>query len=131
MTAPDPHRWPPTLQELKVDAAIADARDDAKLSQELESAVAYVEGVRGDQVDFTGLTDPAPKARPTATLRLGTIRLALRWHARGRSPDGMIASAETGSVRVASGDSDIDRMLRIGRFALPTLQPVDAPVRYP
>jgi hypothetical protein len=121
VTAPDPYRWPPTLPELKVDGGIKDNRLDPKLSQELEAAVAFVEGVRGGQVDFTALADPAPKARPTATLRLGTIRLALRWQARGRSPDGMIASAEGGSTRVSSGDADIDRMLRIGRFALPVI----------
>lgn len=121
MTAPDPHRWPPTLDELKVDGGIKDTRLDAKLSQELEAAVAYVEGARGGQVDFTGLADPAPLARPTATLRLGTIRLALRWQARGRSPDGMIASPEGGSTRVTSGDRDIDQMLRLGRYALPVI----------
>lgn len=130
MTAPDPHRWPPTLTELKVDAVIDDARDDARLSAELEAAIAYIEGVRGGQVDFTGLADPAPKARPTATLRLGTIRLALRWHARGRSPDGMIASTDGPTTRVSSGDVDIDKMCRIGRYALPVLQPVTAVVRY-
>jgi hypothetical protein len=124
MTAPDPHRWPPTLAELKVDDGNDGSRGDAKLSQELEAAVAYVERVRRRQVDFTGdLTDPELEAafmvRPDADLRLGTIRLALRWHARGRSPDGMVASPETGSVRVSSGDSDIDRMLRIGRYARP------------
>lgn len=130
--APDPHRWPPDLADLKVDAKIRDSRDDAKLSMELDAAVAYVEGVRGGTVDFTGAEPPATgKARPTSTLRLGTIRLALRWHARGRSPDGMIASPDVGSVRVSSGDADIDRMLRVGRYALPVLQPETAPTRYP
>lgn len=119
MTAPDPNRWPPTLDELKVDGSIKDARLDAKLSQELEAAVAFVEGVRDGQVDFTA-TD-ALVAWPTALLRLGTIRLALRWQARGRSPDGMIATAEGPSTRVSSGDADIDRMLRIGRYALPVI----------
>jgi len=119
MTAPDANRWPPTLDELKIDAGIKDTRQDAKLSQELEAAVAYIEDVRGGQVDFTA-TDP-DLAWPRATLRLGTIRLALRWQARGRSPDGMIASTEGGSVRVSSGDQDIDRMCRIGRYALPVI----------
>lgn len=131
MTAPDPHRWPPTLDELKVDAVINDPRDDARLSMELEAAVAYIEGVRGATIDFTGLADPAPKGRPTGTLRLGTIRLALRWHARGRSPDAMISSPDGPSTRVSSGDTDIDRMCRIGRYALPVLQSTDVPTRWP
>lgn len=120
MTAPDPHRWPPTLDETKVVAQIQDSRDDARLSLELEAAVSYVEGVRGGQVDFTGVATDG-RALPSATLRMGTIRLALRWLARGRSPDAMIASPEGGSVRVSSGDSDIDRQLRIGRYALPVI----------
>lgn len=129
MTAPDPY-WPPTLDALKVDARINDSRDDARLSMELEAAAEYVQGVRGDRIDFTGPPADGSTLGPvTATLRLGTIRLALRWHARGRSPDGMIASPDVGSVRVSSGDSDIDRMLRIGRYALPVLQPETPPVR--
>lgn len=120
MTAPDPYRWPPTLTEVKVVAQIKDSRDDARLGLELEAAVAYVEGVRGGQVDFTGAGLDG-KARPTATLRMGTIRLALRWLARGRSPDGMIASADGPSTRVSTGDADIDRQLRVGRFALPVI----------
>jgi len=120
MTAPDPHRWPPTLDELKIVAQMKDSRDDARVSLELESAVAYVEGVRGGQVDFTGVAGDG-RALPTATLRMGTIRLALRWLARGRSPDAMIASPEGGSVRVSTGDADIDKQLRLGRFALPVI----------
>lgn len=116
--------WPPTLADLKVDARISDGRDDAKLSMELEAAVAYVEGVRSGQVDFSGLLTPEERAEQgllptTATLCLGAIRLALRWQARGRSPDAMIASQDGPSVRVSSGDLDIDRMLRIGRYAMP------------
>ncbi len=131
MTAPDPY-WPPTLAALKVDAKINDSRDDTKLSMELDAAVEYVEGVRAGTVDFTGIPEPGSGlARVTTTLRLGTIRLALRWHARGRSPDAMIASPDTGAVRVSSGDWDIDRMLRIGRYALPVLQDEIPPMRYP
>jgi hypothetical protein len=33
----------------------------------------------------------------------------------------MVASLDTGSVRVGTGDSDIDRMLRVGRFASPVI----------
>lgn len=124
MSSPEEPYWPPTLDELKIDAKIKDSTRDAKLSQELDAAVAYVERVRRGQVDFSGLlTGPELEAafceRVGADLRLGTIRLALRWNARGRSPDGMVASPDTGSVRVSSGDWDIDRMLRVGRYARP------------
>ena len=124
MSTPDPY-WPPTLTALKVDGKIPDSRDDAKLSAELAAAVDYVEGVRRD-VDFTGLLteeelEDAGMVRVGHALHLGTIRLALRWQARGRSPDGMIASPDTGSVRVSTGDADIDRMLKVGRFARPVI----------
>lgn len=124
MSTPDPY-WPPTLAMLKVDAKIHDTRDDAKLSMELESAVDYVEGVRRD-VDFTGLLteeelETAGMVRVGWALHLGTLRLAQRWHARGRSPDGMIASPDSGSVRVSTGDADIDRLLKVGRFARPVI----------
>ena len=122
--------WPPDLSALKTDMKITDSRDDARLSLELEAAVEYVEAVRGGQVDFTGAEPPAVGLAPvTATLVLGTLRLAARWHARGRSPDAMIASQDGPTVRISSGDADIDRMLRLGRYALPVLQPVDAPLR--
>jgi hypothetical protein len=125
VTTPDPDvYWPPTLAQLKVDGEINHTRDDAKLSQELAAAVAYVERVRGGTIDFSGELTELELAllelgRVGADLRLGTIRLALRWQARGRSPDGMVASPDLGSVRVSTGDSDIDRKLRVGRFAGP------------
>jgi hypothetical protein len=125
VTTPDPDvYWPPTLAQLKVDGEIDHNRDDAKLSQELGAAVAYVERVRRGSLEFTGLLTEDEAAAlglvlVDADTRLGTIRLALRWQARGRSPDGMVASPDLGSVRVSTGDSDIDRMLRVGRFAGP------------
>lgn len=125
MTTPDPVYWPPTLGMLKIDNKSTDStRDDAKLSQELDAAVAYVERVRRGSVDFSGLLTElelvaAGMIRVDADLRLGTIRLALRQHARTRSPDGMVASPDLGSVRVGTGDADIDRMLRVGRYAGP------------
>lgn len=125
MTTPDPVYWPPTLAMLKVDQGKTDStRDDAKLSQELAAAVAYVERVRRAAVDFSGLLteselEDAGMVQVDDDLRFGTIRLALRQHARSRSPDGMIASPDLGSVRVGTGDADIDRMLRVGRFAGP------------
>jgi hypothetical protein len=120
--------WPPTLPMLKVDMRIDDNRDDATLSQELAAVIGYVERVKGSQVDLYGVDDPStPVTDPAYRLPLddgyvfGALRLAARQHARRRSPDGMVASLDTGSVRVGTGDSDIDRMLRVGRFASPVI----------
>lgn len=109
--------WPPVLEELKADLGVdvGDERDDDRLTQVLDAAVAFVERARpvfnyaGDElVDL-----PAP----TDDLRLGTLRLAGRWHVRRRSPDGLIQMAELGSTRVPSFDPDIERLLRIGKYA--------------
>lgn len=54
---------------------------------------------------------------PTPDLHLGTLRLAGRWHTRRRSPDGLVAMAELGAARVPSFDPDIERLLKIGRYA--------------
>lgn len=113
--------WPPVLDDLKSDLKIKldDTRDDVRLSTELAAAVAYVERVHRGRVDFL---DDDPTLRPvTDDLHHGTVRLAGRWLARGRSPDGMVTSTEFGSVRVSSGDADIDRMLRVGKFARPVI----------
>lgn len=110
--------WPPPLDELKIDAKIDDddTRDDNRLEQTLAAAVAFVERVHVGRYDFTtppGVLLPAPPI----DMLLGTIRLAVRWHDRRRSPDALIALGELGASRVPSFDVDIDRMLRIGRYA--------------
>lgn len=53
---------------------------------------------------------------PTADLRLGTIRLAGRWHTRRKSPEMLITAGEFGGARIPSFDPDIERLLKIGRF---------------
>lgn len=109
--------WPPQRDELKVDTSLEDGdQDDARLDQTLNAAVAYVERVHRGRVDFL---DPPLGALPVpdADMVLGTLRLAARLHNRRRSPDGMVAAAELGSVRVGTGDADIDKLLRLGRWA--------------
>lgn len=113
--------WPPTVADVKVDAGIdaADTRDDERLSLVLDAAVAFVQRVRPDY-NYTG--DPLDdRAAPGADVRLGTMRLAYRWHVRRRSPDGLVAMAELGSARVPGFDPDIEQLLRIGRFARPVV----------
>jgi len=107
--------WPPSLDELKTDMKIDldDTRDDDRLAQVLDAAVDWVQRNRPDVAydPFTPDLDP-----PTRDHRLGTLRLAARWHLRRRSPDGMINMGELGLTgRVTTYDNDIDRMLRIGR----------------
>ena len=54
---------------------------------------------------------------PNADLILGTLRLARRWDERRKSPEGLVSLGEMGSGRVPSIDPDIEKMLRIGRWA--------------
>lgn len=113
--------WPPTLDELKTDMKLSttqvDAARDAELSQVLDAAVAFVQRVRPVFKYEPGNPDQFSLPEPTADHVLGTLRLAGRWDTRRRSPDGLIAMAELGATRVTSYDVDIDRLLRIGRFA--------------
>lgn len=111
--------WPPTLDELKDDLSIdlTDTRDDTKLQRELDAAVAFVERVRTG-INYTADPESADPD-PTDDLFLGTLRLAGRWKTRRRSPDGLINQGELGTSRVPGVDADIERLLRIGRFAKP------------
>jgi hypothetical protein len=109
--------WPPVLTELKDDAGIdqGDMRDDDRLQVMLDAAVVFVERVKGSRYNFTGDTESDLPA-PTEDIRLGTMRLAYRWHVRRRSPDGLIQMAELGATRVPGFDPDIERQLQIGRY---------------
>lgn len=118
--------WPPALAELQDDVRgrrmageqlDIDLSDATQLQRMLDAAVAFVQRVRGE--DFNFAADPlSALPAPDADLVLGTIRLAVRWHTRRRSPDALVLQAgELGTVRIPSFDPDIDRMLGIGRFA--------------
>jgi hypothetical protein len=117
--------WPPTLADLKADmrsrgedAAVLDI-DDVRLQPMLDAAVSFVQRVRW-KFNFTA--DPESELPdPTADLILGTLRLASRWHTRRRSPDSLVQMGELGAGRVPSIDPDIDRLLRLGRHALPVV----------
>lgn len=109
--------WPPTVDDLKdeLNIPLDDTRDDERLQRTLDAAVAFVQSVR-TRFNYDG--DPlSTLPAPTADLVLGTLRLAGRWHTRRRSPDGLVAMAEQGSARVPAFDSDIEKLLRIGRYA--------------
>ncbi|MDN5929484.1 MAG: phage gp6-like head-tail connector protein [Pseudonocardia sp.] len=107
--------WPPDLTALKLDMRITDERDDAPLQLVLDAAVAWVAERRRSSFNFDGdLGSALPD--PTASIELGTLRLAARWHARRRSPDALIEVAEFGASRIPAFDIDIERLLGIGRY---------------
>ncbi|WP_181778930.1 hypothetical protein [Pseudonocardia pini] len=112
--------WPPLLERLKVDRSIDDSRDDPRLESVLAAAVAFVERVRGGDFDFSGDPDSLLPPPPDDVV-VGTVRLAGRWHERGRSPDGLISMGELGTARVPSFDPDIERLLGIGRYRGPVI----------
>ncbi len=110
--------WPPTLAVLKNDKDIAaeDVLDDDALTRRLDAAVAFVEWRRPR---FNYADDPlSTLPAPTADLVLGTLMLASRLYTRRSSPDGLVAMADLAAGRVPSFDSDIEQMLRIGRYAI-------------
>lgn len=121
------YEWPPTVEELLNDikqdhggfVSAPSAEERARLQRCLDAATVFVERVR-PQFDYgheSGSTLPAP----TPDLHLGTLRLAWRWHIRRRSPDALIEMSELGASRVPSFDPDVERLLRIGRHALPAV----------
>lgn len=108
--------WPPDLTRLKTDLGVTDDRDNAVLAEQLAAAVAFVERTHRGRYEFdvlfgvTGLPLPGPE------MELGTIRLAGRWWSRRRSPDGVIAMGEVGTQNIPGFDSDLERMLEMGRY---------------
>jgi len=109
--------WPPTLDDLKSDMKITDSRDDVALGLRLSAAVDFVEEQRYD-LKFT-TSDPTDlRPLPDDRVFLGTIRLASRWYTQRRSDQDTIPTAEFGTYTVAAVDQDIQRQLKIGRFAL-------------
>ena len=110
--------WPPSIDELKTDLKIdpSDNREDARLAMDLDAAVAWAQSLKNYRFDLAdpdqvGLPDP-PK-----DFRLGTLRMAGRLNARRRSSDGMVSMGDLGVTRVTSYDNDIDRLLKIGKYA--------------
>jgi hypothetical protein len=111
--------WPPNLDALKADMQVdpTDTRFDVQMQMDLDSAIAYVERVRTD-VNFDGSVDPdAPPTPVTDDLVLGTLRYARRLNYRRTSPGGYVVVDGVGSTAVPGWDADIEKLLRIGRYA--------------
>ena len=108
--------WPPDITRLKRDLNITDSRDDAVLQEQLDAAVGFVQRYHDGRFEFdplfgvTGLPAPGPE------MELGTLRLAGRWYTRRRSPDGVIAMGDLGAQNIPGFDSDLERMLEMGRY---------------
>ncbi|MGE0359015.1 MAG: hypothetical protein AB7P08_19075 [Burkholderiales bacterium] len=112
--------WPPSLEAVRAELKRepGDTADDGLLGRRLDAAVALVERVRGSSFNFAGDPD-SPLPAPTSDIELGTLRLAIRWHHRRLSPDGLVNLGELGSARVPSYDPDIERLLGLGRYRGP------------
>lgn len=111
--------WPPQLDDLKAELRLerSDTRDDAVLQTVLDAAVAHVEEYRAGDFDFSGTDTTLPA--PGHGFRLGTLRLATRWHALSRSPDGLVDAGDFGTVRVPNVPADLERLLGLGRYRRP------------
>lgn len=108
--------WPPTLDDLKAELSIDDSRDDVPLALRLSAAIDFVLEQRTDIKYDT--SDP-DDLRPLVDDRvfLGALRLASRWYTQRRSDADTITTAEFGTYQVAAVDADIQRLLKIGRYA--------------
>lgn len=115
--------WPPQLPDLKDRMGVSDERDDVVLSRHLLAAVAYVERELDGDFDFAGGEvddDGDPLPDPTADVFEGAVRLAMRWRALDRSPNGLVVDlSEAGAARIPSIDADVERLLGVGRFRRP------------
>ncbi len=112
--------WPLELADLKADLDIADddTRDDVTLSRQLGAAIEWVAEFHAGRFEFS--SDPAIAGVSTLRLpgqqmRLGIIRLAGRWYNRRRSPEGLISMGDLGTANIPGFDSDLERMLQMGR----------------
>lgn len=108
--------WPPTLDQLKVEVGADDQRDDLALQAQLDAAMSFVRRVHDGRYEFDLIFGVSGLPYPGAEIVLGTLRLAARWYARRRSPDGLVAMGDLGSTLIPGFDTDLERMLEIGRY---------------
>lgn len=112
--------WPPSLTDLRVDMGDRDERDDSKddrMSVVLDAAVEHVRKIKGWKYDLAEVEESGViRLPPTADIILGTIRFAERWHQRRSTPDNLATLGDAGGLVVPGFDSDIERLLQIGRY---------------
>lgn len=100
----------PTFDELE-------EPEQQRLARVFDAAVEFVERIHRGRFNFTG--EPSALPVPGPTTKLGTVMLARRWHTRRRSPAMLVAAADMGAAKVPWQDEDINRLLRLGRHAIP------------
>lgn len=105
------------LDEEATDADDLSESERQRLERVFDAAVEFVERVHLGRFNFTG--EPSALPAPGKTMGLGTVMLARRWHTRRRSPQMLVAAAEMGAAKVPWQDEDINRLLRLGRHAIP------------
>lgn len=112
--------WPPSLDLLKLDLDLDldEHGDDESLTVQLVAAMGFVQRTHRGRyafgVDAFAALSPLPSPGPEMVL--GTVRLAGRWWARRRSPEGLITMGELGTANIPGFDSDLERMLEMGRY---------------
>jgi hypothetical protein len=105
------------LNEDVEDASELSDAEAARLARVFDAAVEFVERIHLGRFNFTG--QPSTLPVPGYTLKLGTVMLARRWHTRRRSPQMLVSAADMGAARVPWSDEDINRLLRLGKHAVP------------
>lgn len=112
--------WPPSLVDLRIDMGDRDDQDDSRddrMSMVLDAAIEHVRRIKGWKYDLAAVEESGVvKPPPTADLILGTLRFAGRWHQRRSTPDNLATLGDAGGLVVPGYDSDIERMLQVGRF---------------
>lgn len=113
--------WPLTVEDLALDMYGEENSDPSvwdhdQLQMVLDAAVAWVRPKRPG-FNWAGLVTIPQLPDPGQDLMLGILRLAARWHNRRASPNGIVDMGEMGGSRITTYDPDIDRLLRIGRYA--------------
>ena len=95
-----------------------DDSDDVLIVQVCASSEPYVQRCRPE---FTTVVPGGTEYKPDAETYLGAVMLAAREYRRRNSPAGIETFGDAGTTFVARYDPDIDRALRTGKFAPPTL----------
>lgn len=112
--------WPPSLVDLRIDMGDRDDQDDSRddrMSQVLDAAIDHVRDIKGWKYDIAAVEESGVvREPPTVSLILGTMRLAARWHQRRSTSDNLMTLGDAGGMVVPGYDSDIERLLQIGRF---------------
>lgn len=99
-------------------SAGASAEELASVETARKAAATYVEKQRPDLLTLVGDVETYV---PTPDVFEGALLVAARLHARKGSPAGLASFGEFGPAAVLRFDSDVERLLSIGRYAPPRI----------